>query len=71
VTKQVAFANTTYKRLRRERRPGESFSQAVDRLLDSRPKDPKAFLKGLRPPVDPKKWLAEVEASRDADRMDL
>lgn len=42
MTKQVALANVTYDRLRRRRLEGESFSQAIDRLLDGA-KDPLGF----------------------------
>ena len=51
VTKQVALANETYKRLRQNRRTNESFSQAIDRLLDGDAKDPMRFVRERTRPV--------------------
>lgn len=71
MTKQVALAERTYQRLKENRRPGESFSKAIERLLDKQAKDPLSFTRGLpKPEIDPEEWLQEIEADRDASRVD-
>jgi predicted CopG family antitoxin len=70
VTKQVALADSTYARLKRSRHPGESFSDAIERLLD-RAKDPMTFADRVpRSRVGAKDRLAQIEADRDATRVD-
>lgn len=70
MTKQVALADATYARLKRAKRPGESFSQAIERMLDQ-VKDPLGFVDRLPPlDIDHDAWLAEVEAWRNADVVD-
>lgn len=72
MTHQVALANPTYARLKAARRPGESFSRAIERLLDES-KDPLSFIRS--PPG--KRWLSTkehlrlIEQDRDADTVDL
>lgn len=71
MTKQVALADATYDRLRRVRRPGESFSQAIERLLADRAKDPEAFPKRVpKSPLATREWLRRIEADRDGGRVD-
>lgn len=71
MTKQVALADGTYDRLKRSRLPGESFSEAIERLLDQHPKDPLAFAKRVpKSPISSKDHLRQIEADRDATRMD-
>lgn len=72
VTKQVALAESTYLRLRGNRRPGESFSAAIDRLLDNQPKDPMRFVEEAgkhKHVIPPHEYLAMIEAERDADLL--
>jgi predicted CopG family antitoxin len=72
VTKQVALAESTYLRLRGNRRPGESFSAAIDRLLDNQPKDPMRFVEEARKHkniMSHEEALAMIEAERDADLL--
>ncbi len=71
VTHQVALANPTYARLRAARRAGESFSQAIERLLDGT-KDPMSFVRD--PPksrIPAEERLRLIKEERDADRVDL
>lgn len=71
MTKQVALADATYERLKRHRRPDESFSEAIERLLDQQAKDPLAFPDRVpKAGLSAKEWLAQVEADRDATRVD-
>lgn len=65
MTKQVSLADRTYQRLKRNRRPNESFSAAIERLLDEASKDPMTFLAATRSRTDPEEWLARIEADRD------
>ena len=71
MTKKVALAETTYARLRRSRHPGESFSKAIERLLDGA-KDPMGFVDRL-----PKRALSQaahlrmIEEDRDTTWVDL
>lgn len=69
MTKQVALADTTYARLRAARHEGESFSDAIERLL-SNSKDPMRFLKIGASARDPDEWIAEIEAERDETTTD-
>jgi len=68
MTRQVALSETAYARLRAQRRDNESFSDAIERLIDGQARTPMDFVKGLRPPIDPKVWLAQVEEDREAAR---
>ena len=68
MTRQVALSEATYARLRRQRKPAESFSQAIERLIDNQVKTPLDFVEGLAPPIPPKKWLEQIEADREAER---
>lgn len=71
MTKQVALADRTYERLRRSRRPGESFSQAIERLLAGQAKDPLSFSKRVpKSPLDATAWRKQIEADRDSTRVD-
>ena len=73
MTHQVSLRGAAYEALRREKRPGESFSDVVLRIIqEARPraKDPWSFLAG--PPLDPRgmeRRLQEIEGWRDADRL--
>jgi len=70
MTKQVALADATYERLRRSRLPEESFSEAIERLLDQA-KDPLSFADRVpQPRVSAKERLRQIEADRDATRVD-
>ena len=69
MTKQVAFADRTYERLKSARREGESFSETVERLLDSS-KDPLSFLRSTRSRIDATRRLKAIRADRDASRVD-
>ena len=69
MTRQVALAERTYARLKRSRRPDESFSQAIERLLDSTRKDPWRFVSGSRSKLDPDDWIKRIEADRDDARV--
>ncbi len=61
MTKQVALAEATYARLRRNRRPGESFSMAIERLLDQA-KDPTRFSALLpKPTLSPEDWRDAID----------
>lgn len=71
MTKQVALADATYERLRRSRLPGESFSEAIERLLAGQAKNPTAFPKRVpKASIDPDEWEAQIEADREATRVD-
>lgn len=71
MTKRVALADATYARLRRWRRPGESFSQVIERLMAAQAKEPEAFAERVpKARVRTKDWLAQVEADREATRVD-
>jgi predicted CopG family antitoxin len=48
VTKQVALSDRAYARLRRSRLKGESFSDTVERLLDSQARDPLRFVERMQ-----------------------
>lgn len=70
---QVSLKPEAYLALRKVRRPGESFSDAVLRLLQehqAQARDPWRFVRGKRRRLRtlPQR-LAEVEAWRDADRV--
>ncbi|MHB8632933.1 MAG: antitoxin VapB family protein [Thermoplasmatota archaeon] len=70
MTRQVSLAEATYARLRRNRRADESFSKAIDRLLDAQMKDPMAFAGSLpKAPLPPGEWVARIEADRNATRL--
>ena len=73
MTKQVQLRDGTYVRLRGRRRPGESFSDAIDRLLG-----PKPNLLGLGDigTAEEKEEAARIRAEIDAyseakERADL
>lgn len=71
MTKPVALADSTYDRLRRRRRPGESFSEAVERLILNQRKDPMEFPRNVpKSRVPAKRRLADIEADRDASMED-
>lgn len=70
MTRQVSLAEATYARLKRNRRAGESFSKAIERLLDQEAKDPMGFVERVpRARISAKKWLRQIEADRDATRV--
>jgi len=69
MTKQVALADRTYDRLKRSRRSGESFSEAIERLL-ARAKDPVSFLDAPSSRTDPDAWIADIETDRDDATVD-
>lgn len=67
MTKPVALADETYGRLKRRKRPGESFSNTVDRLIRDQKKDPMSFVRTVpRSKVAAKRRLADIEADREA-----
>ncbi|MEK6985024.1 MAG: antitoxin VapB family protein [Candidatus Thermoplasmatota archaeon] len=71
MTRQVALAESTYARLRRSRHPGESFSKAIDRLLDGA-KDPMGFVKRLpKADLTPEEHLRMIEEDRNSDWVDF
>lgn len=69
---RLSLRQDAYEALERANRPGESFSDAVLRILAQerpRQKDPWIFVEARRPQgEDLDKRLAEVEEWRDADR---
>lgn len=69
MTKQVALADQTYARLREARLEGESFSDAIERLLDHA-KDPLGFLKARPSRTDPDAWLEAIRADREDSTVD-
>ena len=69
MTRQVALADKTYARLRSARRDDESFSETIERLLDSA-KDPLSFLDGVKSKTDPDVWLDSIRADRDDSTVD-
>jgi predicted CopG family antitoxin len=73
VTHQVALSREAYQALRKAKRPEESFSDAVLRLLHAHraaEHDPWKFVRARRRHVrSVEERLAEVEAWRDADRL--
>jgi predicted CopG family antitoxin len=71
MAKQVALSDRAYARLRRNRIEGESFSDAVERLMDSQPKDPLRFLAHMRDVPKPGYYhqrIARIEREREATR---
>jgi predicted CopG family antitoxin len=70
VTKQVALADRTYARLRGTRHPGESFSDVIERLLDTFAKDPLSFPKSTRSRTNPEARLERIRADRDDSTVD-
>ena len=67
MTKPVALADDTYQRLKRRKRPGESFSEAIERLMRDQRKDPMLFVaKVPRSKISAARRLKEIEADRDA-----
>lgn len=71
MTKPVALADETYRRLKQRKRPGESFSNTIDRLLADQRKDPLSFAQNVpRSKIPAKKRLADIEADRDATWQD-
>lgn len=71
MTKPVALADETYRRLRRRRRPGESFSNAIERLMREQKKDPTYFVHHVpRSKVPAARRLEEIEAEREASWED-
>ncbi len=71
MTKQVALSEHAYARLRRQKLPGESFSGAVERLIDHQRKDAAGFIeamRGVRRIMSPDEHLAMIEADREASR---
>lgn len=74
MTKQVALSDEAYAELRREKKPEESFSQAVLRLLRSARlarKDPMAFVgQPRRFTMTMQEHLDMVESDRDRDLAD-
>src|ERR1041384_7233484 len=74
MTKQVALSDHAYARLRRQRLPGESFSAAIERLIEHQAKDPLSFgkrVRGLRKTMTSKELLAMIEADREGTRPSL
>lgn len=71
MTHQVALADVTYDRLKREKQPGESFSQVIERLLAQRPLDPTYFARHARriSKEEAARRLADIEWSRDQDLL--
>lgn len=65
MTRQVALADRTYERLKRSRHHDESFSEAIERLMDVAAKDPWSFVAAGRSKLDPDEWIRRVEADRD------
>lgn len=71
VTKPVALADNTYDRLKRRKRPGESFSAAIERLMSNQRKDPLEFVRLVpKSKISAGKRLAEIEADREASWED-
>lgn len=71
MTKPVALADGTYDRLKRRRRPGESFSNTIDRLMQEPKKDPTYFAQNVpRSKIPAARRLQEIEADRDASLED-
>lgn len=72
MTKQVALADATYKRLRALKRGGESFSQTIERLADAQAKDPLSILRDLpNHPVVAATRLRRLEEDRDSSWMEF
>lgn len=70
MTKQVALADATYAKLRAARHEGESFSDAIERLLRGN-KDPRSFGKNLPPRrMSPEAHLRMIEQDRDSTTTD-
>ena len=71
MTKPVALADDTYRRLRRRKRPGESFSNTVDRLMRDQKKDAMSFVANVpKSKVPAARRLKDIEADRDASWAD-
>lgn len=71
MTHQVALADATYARLKREKQGEESFSRVIERLLANQQKDPMGFVRTRRkhPPGELARRLKEIEDSRNEDRI--
>lgn len=66
MTKPVALSDQTYRRLKQLKRPGESFSQTIERLIRGQRKDPLVFAQDVpRSRIPPRDRLKEVERIRE------
>lgn len=71
MTRQVALADDTYERLKANKKPGESFSQTIERLLDTQPKDPLSFPDRVpKSPLEAEERLRRIEEDREDTRVD-
>ncbi len=70
MTRQVALADRTYSRLRRARRDGESFSAAIERLLEGAAKEPLSFPGTRRSRIVAAARMKQVRADRDRSCVD-
>jgi predicted CopG family antitoxin len=71
VTKQVALANKTYDRLRRAKAKDESFSAAIERLLEAAPKDPLEAMRRMpKALLEAEAWIRQIEEERESTRQD-
>lgn len=71
VTKPVALADDTYRRLKARKRPGESFSQTVERLMREQRKDPTFFVDRVpKSKVPADRRLRAIEEDREASWED-
>lgn len=71
MTKQVSLSDRAYARLRRCRLEGESFSAAVERLIEAQARDPLRFgerVAALHWSTPPDELVAQIEAEREATR---
>lgn len=71
MTKPVALADNTYRRLKRRKRPGESFSETIERLMRGQRKDPMLFVESVpKSEVPSGRRLEEIEREREASWED-
>ncbi len=71
VTKPVALSDGTYRRLKRRKRPGESFSETIERIMGNQKKDPMRFANEVpKSRVPAQRRLKELEEDRDASWED-
>lgn len=67
----VRLSEEAYEHLEAYKHPGESFSQAIQRLLDAQPKDPLGFPDRVpKSPVSGQEHLRRIEADRESTRRE-
>jgi predicted CopG family antitoxin len=71
VTKPVALSDETYRKLKKRKQPGESFSQVIERLMREQKKDPMLFVQHVpKSRVPAERRLQEIQDDRESSWED-